>query len=111
MGVRGSCHCGNVQIELPSKPAWVADCNCSLCRRLAWRVAYFPPDQVRISGETTAYVWGDRMIGIHHCPICGCGTHWQSLGEDFGKMGINARLLDDFDEGTVEVRKFDNADN
>ena len=97
MAVHGSCHCGNVRIELPSKPAWVADCNCSLCRRLAWRVAYFPPDQVRISGETTAYVWGDRMIGIHHCPICGCGTHWETLDEDFGKMGVNARLLDDFE--------------
>ena len=50
------------------------------------------------------------MIGIHHCPVCGCGTQWLSLGEDFGKMGINARLLDDFDESGVEVRKFDNAD-
>ena len=110
MGVRGSCHCGNVRIELPSQPEWVADCNCSLCRRLAWRVAYFPPEQVTISGETTAYIWGDRMIGIHHCPICGCGTHWQTLGKDFGKMGINARLLDTFDEKNVEVRKFNNAD-
>ena len=69
-----------------------------------------PPEQVRMSGETKAYVWGDRMIGIHHCPTCGCGTHWETLGEDFGKMGINARLLDDFDESQVEVRKFDNAD-
>jgi hypothetical protein len=39
----------------------------------------------------------------------GCGTHWQTLGQDFGKMGINARLLDGFDESRVEVRKFDNA--
>lgn len=110
MAVHGSCHCGNVQIEIPANPAWVADCNCSLCRRLAWRVAYFPPHEVRISGETRAYVWGDRMIGIHHCPTCGCGTHWQTLGEDLGKMGINARLLDGFDEASVEVRKFDNRD-
>jgi hypothetical protein len=110
MGVQGSCHCGKVRIEVPERPDWVADCNCSLCRKLAWRVAYFPPDQVRVSGETTAYVWGDRMIGIHHCPTCGCGTHWQTLGEDFGRMGINARLLDDFDESQVEVRRFDNAD-
>ena len=110
MSVHGSCHCGKVQIEVPSQPAWVADCNCSLCRKLAWRVAYFPPDEVTIRGETTAYVWGDRMIGIHHCSTCGCGTHWQTLGQDFGKMGVNARLLDDFDEIAVEVRKFDNAD-
>ena len=109
MGVQGSCHCGKVRIELPSEPEWVADCNCPLCRRLAWRVAYFPPDQVRISGETTAYIWGDHVIGSHHCSVCGCGKHWQTLGQDFGKMGINARLIDDFDGGTVEVRKFENA--
>lgn len=50
------------------------------------------------------------MIGIHHCQICGCGAHWETLREDFGKMGINARLLDDFDESAIEVRKFDNAE-
>lgn len=49
------------------------------------------------------------MLGIHHCPVCGCGTHWMSLGEDFGKMGINARLLDNFDESAIEVRKLDNS--
>lgn len=112
MSVHGSCHCGAVQIEVPASPEWVSDCNCSLCTKLAWRVAYYPPDAVRITGDTTAYVWGDRMIGIHHCPICGCGTHWkllgQTLGEDFGKMGVNARTLDGFDESTIEVRKFDN---
>lgn len=109
MSVQGSCHCGNVRMVLPSEPEWVADCNCSLCRRTAWRTAYFPPEEVTISGETVAYIWGDRMIGIHHCPVCGCGTHWATLGEDFGKMGVNARLLDNFDESKVEVRKFDNS--
>jgi hypothetical protein len=108
MSIEGSCHCGGVRIEVPNTPEWVADCNCSLCRRLAWRTAYFPPGEVRISGRTTAYIWGDRMIGIHHCPVCGCGTHWDSLGENFGKMGINARLLDGFDEDAIEVRKIDN---
>lgn len=49
------------------------------------------------------------MISIHHCPVYGCGTHWQSRGENFGRMGINARLLDGFEECAVELRKFDNA--
>jgi len=26
-------------------------------------------------------------------------------------MGVNARLLDNFDESTVEVSKFDNSEN
>ena len=110
MGVQGSCHCGNVRIELPSKPEWVADCNCSLCRRLAWRVAYSHRTRYAFQGDDSLCL---GRSNDRHSPlsVCGCGTHWQSLGEDFGKMGINARLLDNFDESTVEVRKFDNADN
>ena len=117
--VRGSCHCGAVRIAVPEAPTWVASCNCSLCRRTGWLVAYYPDGAVAVEGETVAYVWGDRCIGIHHCPVCGCGTHWRTLGEDFGKMGVNARLLDGWEAEApgaarrggvpVEVRPFDNA--
>ena len=110
MTVTGSCHCGGVRITVPRLPEWVGACNCSLCTRLAWLVAYYPPAEVAVEGETTPYVWGDRMIGIHHCPTCGCGTHWQTLGEDFGRMGVNARLLDGFAEAGVPIRHMDNAD-
>lgn len=110
MTVRGSCHCGGVRLEVPAKPDWVGSCNCSLCRKLNWLVAYYVPEEVRVTGKTQAYVWGDKMIGIHHCPRCGCLTHWATLGEDFGKMGVNARLLDDFNTDEVETRFFDNAD-
>jgi hypothetical protein len=118
----GSCHCGRVRIEAPHPPLWVASCNCSLCRKTGWLVAYYRPDLVRIEGETIPYVWGDRLIGIHHCPVCGCGTHWLALEEALAgdlsddlrsalenRMGVNARLLDGFDPDRVEVRKHDNA--
>ena len=121
MTVKGSCHCGAVRLEAPAAPEWVASCNCSLCRRLASLMAYYPDDSVLIEGDTAAYIWGDRLIGIHHCPTCGCTTHWKTLGEDFGRMGVNARLLDGFEmDGAassscqvagqrVEVRLMDNA--
>ena len=105
MKASGSCHCGAVRIQAPSPPEWVASCNCSLCTKTAWLVAYYPDGAVELEGETVAYVWGDRCIGIHHCPVCGCGTHWRTLGEDFGRMGVNARLFDDFDPEAVEVRQ------
>ena len=110
MTVSGSCHCGNVRLEVPSAPEWVGSCNCSFCRKSGWLVAYYPPDQVTVSGQTHAYIWGDRMIGIHHCAECGCMTHWATLGEDFGRMGVSARLLDGFNADEVEIRFFDNAD-
>jgi len=109
-----------VRIEAPGAPEWIGSCNCSVCTKLGWLVAYYPDDgTVRISGETAPYIWGDRMISLHHCPVCGCGTHWESTGESYGRVGINARLLDGFAvaEGTVlfdgaplAVRYLDNAD-
>ncbi|SNS83531.1 hypothetical protein SAMN06295912_11865 [Sphingomonas laterariae] len=86
-------------------------------------MAYYPDGAVEVTGETRAYVWGDRMIGIHHCPVCGCLTHWRTLGDrghqeqppavpsdaHVSKMGMNARLLDEFDPAAVEVRAVDGA--
>jgi hypothetical protein len=119
MALGGSCHCGAVRVTVPEQPAWLASCNCSICRRIAWLVAYYPDDgQVRVEGETARYIWGDRMIALHHCPVCACGTHWDSTGESYGRIGVNARLLDGFElrEGKpvidgreVEVRLMDNA--
>jgi hypothetical protein len=119
MPVTGSCHCGKVRIEVPAAPEWLASCNCSVCTKLAWLVAYYPDDGgVRVEGETERYIWGDRMIALHHCPVCGAGTHWDSTGESYGRVGVNARLLDGFsvadgvalfDGAPIEVRYMDNA--
>ena len=120
MSVHGSCHCGAIQLEVPSAPEWLADCNCSICRRTGGLIAYYPDDgSVRVDGRTATYIWGDRMIAFHHCPTCACRTHWTSTGDSYGRIGVNARLLDDFAitaDGPlfagerVEVRFMDNAD-
>jgi hypothetical protein len=130
--VTGSCHCGAVTIEVPQAPEWLGRCNCSFCRRSGTLMAYYPDDGgVRISGETVPYIWGDRMISLHHCPQCGCHTHWEAHSEgvrgtaeneprvSYGRVGVNARLLDGyserdgrsfFDGREIEVRPMDNAD-
>ena len=114
----GSCHCGAVTIEVPSAPDWVASCNCSSCRKLGSLVAYYPDDG-GVTVETVPYIWGDRMIALHHCPVCACFTNWRSTGESYGRVGVSARLLDAFEmsEGRyllngreLEVRYMDNAD-
>ena len=120
MSLKGSCHCGAVQVEVPSAPEWVGSCNCSICRKLGSLVAYYPDDGgVRVEGETVPYIWGDRMIALHHCPVCGCFTDWRSTGESYGKVGVNARLLDGyaeregrslFGEREIEIRYLDNAE-
>jgi hypothetical protein len=90
----------------------VGSCNCSICRRTGLLWAYYPPAVVRIesgAGATQPYVWGDRCLELHHCRTCGCITHWQNLMPDGDKMGVNARLFDDFDAERTEVRLIDGA--
>jgi hypothetical protein len=52
--------------------------------------------------------------------VCHCHTHWESTGESYGRIGVNARLLDGYEERDgiplfdgrpLEVRPFDNADS
>jgi hypothetical protein len=110
--MRGSCHCGAVAIEVPRAPAEVGSCNCSICRRTGLLWAYFRPDEVRIEAAddaTVPYIWGDRMLALHHCATCGCITHWLPLLPDYERMGVNALLLDGFDPAATEIRKIDGA--
>ena len=82
-------------------------------------MAYYPDDgSVRVTGATVPYIWGDRMIGLRHCPVCACHTHWESTGDSHGRIGVNARLLDGYEERDgrslfkgreLEVRPMDNA--
>ena len=38
--IKAACHCGAVRFELEAPPAWVLDCNCTLCRRYGALWAY-----------------------------------------------------------------------
>lgn len=131
MAIGGSCHCGAVTIAVPGPPESVVQCNCSLCRKIGWLVAYYERANVTITGETDAYVTGEKWMKFRHCRRCGVTTHWEpaegyedrGLGPDelaflTTRIGINARLLDGFgvsEEGPVfdgeplEIRFHDNA--
>ncbi len=105
--IEGACHCGAVRIRAP-RPQQLTECNCSLCAKLGTRFAYYRPDEVRITGPTVPYVQGERTLATHHCPTCGCTTHWEPLEPGLERMGVNARLMGDL-EG-VRIRRFDGAD-
>jgi hypothetical protein len=108
-----SCHCGAVQIKVAARPQQLTSCNCSLCRRLGTLWAYYHPDQVRITrgaGTTVAYVQGDRTLAVHHCPTCGCITHWEPTEKGRAdRVAVNARLMEEQDIEGLPVRRFDGA--
>lgn len=110
--VTASCHCGKVSLELPAPPEQVTSCNCSICRRYGTLCAYYDPAQVRVSGATTTYMWGDKQIAFHRCTDCGCVTHWTAVDPNIpqDRMGVNARMLAPELLAQARVRRFDGAD-
>ncbi len=116
--VRAACHCGAVRITMEPAPAWVCDCNCSICRRYgtlwayAWdRLANRNLQVTLIQGADAleAYAWGDRRLGFYRCKECGCVTHHAALSEPDNIRGVNARLFVNFDPNAVTVQRSDNA--
>jgi hypothetical protein len=109
--IEATCHCGAVRMEIDEPPEVVTDCNCSLCHRKGALWAYYRPAQVRrVAGDTVAYVQGDRTLETHHCPSCGCTTHWQSLDATSDRMAVNARLMPPQVLAGLRVERLDGAD-
>ena len=107
--IEAACHCGAVRLTAPTAPDTVTECNCSICRRLGARWAYYSPAEVGLPkpGSTQPYVWGDRMLAFHRCRACGVTTHWQSLDGTQERMAINARIIEGLDWTGISVRPFD----
>jgi hypothetical protein len=110
--IEAACHCGAVRLKVAEAPSTVSECNCSICRRLGARWAYYSPTKVDMpaAGKTQPYVWGDRMLAFHRCKTCGVTTHWQSLDGARDRMAVNARLFDGLDWSAIRIRQFDGAD-
>lgn len=96
--IQGQCHCGAVQLSAP-RPTEFTECNCTLCTKLGTAWCYFPESEITISGETVAYTRADLsevFLATHHCPTCGCTTHWAPLSAPpHQRMGLNVRLFED----------------
>ena len=109
----GTCHCGAVRVEVPTPPAAVTLCNCSLCRRLGALWAYYKVGTVRVSGHpehTDGYIWGDRTLRTVRCRHCGCITHWEPLDpKPDGHMAVNVRNFDPDELENLRIRRFDGA--
>ena len=115
MTIKGSCHCGATRFELDAAPETVTRCTCSLCSKRGALWAYYKAAQVGVtSAEDAIYQWKTKTVKHHFCPICGCTTYsespdWSTGTADFSnpRVGVNARLFDEFDLDTVPVVTID----
>jgi len=107
------CHCGNISIQIDSKPDTLTVCNCSICHRYGSIWGYYNPNRVEINVGGlgfSAYIWGDKCIEFVHCKQCGCVTHYQTLQGDLDpRIAVNFRMMDSIELENIPVRKFDGA--
>lgn len=117
MAIMGSCHCKSTMFEVSVAPETVTACTCSFCSKRGSLWAYYTPAQFKLTSpeeNVATYRWGSFTVKHHFCATCGCGTYSESpdwsTGEanfDNPKIGVNARLFDDFDLGAIEVTVID----
>lgn len=113
MTLTATCHCGAVEFSVAHAPEQLTSCNCSICHRLGTLWAYYKPSEVvfaRGREKTIPYIQGDKTLSTHHCPTCGCTTHWQGLDPKLDRMAVNARLFPRRDIEKIRIRRFDGAD-
>ena len=117
MVVKGSCHCKATQFEVNQAPDSVTQCTCSFCSKRGALHAYYTPDQFKLRtarDRVSTYQWRSFTVLHHHCAICGCPTYSESPDFSTGKpdfdhprIGVNARLFDDFDLAAVPINVID----
>lgn len=112
--LKTSCHCGAVRVEVARRPTSLTECNCSICRRVGARWAYYSRKSLKITAPADglqSYSHG-RFLYFDHCRHCGCVVLWRPIvprGET-DRMGGNMRLIDDPDAlANISVQRFDGA--
>lgn len=112
--IDGACHCGAVTWRIDAVPKSATACNCTICRRYGVLWAYGHEDEdIRASGPTSVYSWGEKSIGFHFCPSCGCVAYWRATAPHEGRrrMAVNLRLADPEVVGPIAIRHFDGLKN
>ena len=107
------CHCGNVRLVTKEIPKTLTSCNCSICNRVGALWAYYKATDVEISIRDVAasiYLWDKKEIELHHCPQCGCTTHYSSNTEKEKQTVINTRMAKLKLIKKIPVKKFDGVD-
>jgi len=114
--IKAACHCTAVRFEIDKPPAWLLDCNCTICRRYgALWTYYHGAGQALLlrlpePNLTETYLWNDHSIAFHRCRACGCVTHLEAVDvEPKVTFALNARMMLGLDPKSVRVRQIDNG--
>jgi hypothetical protein len=106
-----SCSCDQLTARVVGEPVRVSICHCLACQRRTGSVfaaqAWFPRENVSISGVSTEYVrQGDAgsRSRFHFCAKCGCTVYFALEGQTtFVAIPVGAFADPDFPPPRVSV--------
>jgi len=108
--IEGACYCGAARWQLDQLPGSATACNCTACRRYGVLWAYgHEGGNIRVSGDTTAYIRGDSL-SFNFCPQCGGVTHWRGLhtdGQGRRRIAVNLRMTEPGPIAALPIDHFD----
>ena len=118
MAITARCHCGRCVLEVAGDlPKALTRCTCSLCAKRGHLLAYFTPDQLQViqADSDAVYRWHTRLVAHHFCSACGCDLYADSPAferdgtwdGETRRIGLNARLIDDFEAADWPVEIID----
>lgn len=119
VSITGSCHCGKIAFEIDGEiPPVLTRCTCFICSKRGHLYAYYEPHPFRLTitaSELATHRWNTELVAHNFCPECGCGTFFDSpaFGPDGSwdgttrRIGVNARLFDNFDAAATGVQVID----
>lgn len=109
----GSCHCGAVTFAANMTLETAMACNCSICRRAGWLLAFIPSADFELRSGADAlqdYQFGKKSIHHYFCTTCGVRPFSRGTGQDGGEtIAVNLRCIPDLDLGAYPVHEYDGA--
>lgn len=109
----GSCHCGAVRYNVRTTLEGVVACNCSICSKAGWLLAFVP--EASFTLETDDDALSDYQFAKKHshhlfCRHCGVRSFGWGHTPDGAKMySINVRCLEGVDVQALPVNNYDGA--
>jgi hypothetical protein len=113
MTMRGSCHCGKIAYSLDETPTEAMQCNCSICRRKGYVLAFSTPDRFTLETSRDAiavYTFHNHVVRHQFCKTCGCAPFGEGVGPDGKAMVVvNLRCAEGVDLAMLKIVEFDGA--
>ncbi|KRB82972.1 aldehyde-activating protein [Sphingomonas sp. Root710] len=114
MAYEGSCHCGKVAFAIEGDaPAEAMACNCSMCRRKGFLLAFVPAGQftlLRGEEDLKSYLFNKHRIEHRFCTTCGTQPFaYGKMPDGSETRAVNLRCVETIDLDALAIKHVDGA--